>query len=298
MIQFGPIGPSNVTAEFNLGRAESLPLHDQAVDLTLFSPPYCDARTYGVEGIALKPLAWIDWMLPVVAESLRVTSGAVVVVAAGKTQNRSYWPAVEGLMYRWWAEGWGEKGPGTYRQGSMYRPVYWHRFGIPGSGGDQWFRSNIEHCMAFKRPGPLPWTDSVAMGHAPVVKTAGGALSYRHADGKRSNKDKAVPKLRRPMPDKANPGNLFSTGAAGGGNIGDDEAHDNEAPYPERLAEFFIKSLCPPEGLVLDPFSGSGTTVCEAVRHGRHGIGFDLRESQIELASRRLQRRIEEGRAF
>jgi hypothetical protein len=97
-------------------------------------------------------------------------------------------------------------------------------------------------------------------------------------------------------PTRTNPGNLLHT-LVGGGHLGDRIAHQNEAPYPEKLAEFFILSFCPPKGRVCDPFSGSGTTVVEAVRLGRTGIGFDIRESQIYLARQRLALRREQGRA-
>ena len=53
--------------------------------------------------------------------------------------------------------------------------------------------------------------------------------------------------------------------------MGDAECHENEAPFPEALAAFFVQAYCPLAGTVLDPFSGSGTTVCEAVRFGRNG---------------------------
>jgi site-specific DNA-methyltransferase (adenine-specific) len=74
----------------------------------------------------------------------------------------------------------------------------------------------------------------------------------------------------------------------GGGNMGNRLCHENEAPFPEKLAEFFIKSFCPPGGLVLDPFCGSGTTCAIASQHGRDYIGIDVRQSQIDLTTRRL----------
>lgn len=69
--------------------------------------------------------------------------------------------------------------------------------------------------------------------------------------------------------------------------MGSKLAHENEAPYPERLAEFFIRSFCPPGGIVLDPFCGSGTTLAVARRLGRQGIGIDIRQSQIDLSIKR-----------
>lgn len=71
--------------------------------------------------------------------------------------------------------------------------------------------------------------------------------------------------------------------------MGSSLAAANEAPFPESLAEFFIRSFCPPGGIVLDPFSGSGTTVAVALKNGREGIGVDIRQSQIDLTTRRIQ---------
>lgn len=74
--------------------------------------------------------------------------------------------------------------------------------------------------------------------------------------------------------------------------MGSKYAHENEAPFPEQLAEFFVRSFCPPGGTVLDPFSGSGTTCAVAAKNGRQFIGIDIRDSQIELAKRRLSSEI------
>jgi DNA modification methylase len=86
----------------------------------------------------------------------------------------------------------------------------------------------------------------------------------------------------------ANPGNVIHC-KVGGGLMGSPLAHENEAPFPEKLAEFFVKSFCPPEGIVLDPFCGSGTTLAVAKRLNRHYQGIDIRQSQVDLATRRLE---------
>lgn len=70
--------------------------------------------------------------------------------------------------------------------------------------------------------------------------------------------------------------------------MGHSLAHENEAPFPLGLAEFFIKSFCPPNGTVLDPFGGSATTAHAAWVNGRNSISIDVRESQCELMKRRM----------
>lgn len=76
----------------------------------------------------------------------------------------------------------------------------------------------------------------------------------------------------------------------GGGQMGEGDSfsRDNEAPFPETLAERFILSFARPGGLVVDCFSGSGTTGSVAIRHGRRFAGCDLRQSQVDLTLRRM----------
>ena len=90
------------------------------------------------------------------------------------------------------------------------------------------------------------------------------------------------------LPAIANPGNVLNFNV-GKGHMGSKLAHENEAPFPEKLAEFFIRSFCPPGRIVLDPFSGSGTTMAVAEKTGRKWIGIDVRQSQVKLSNRRIK---------
>ncbi|WP_243793792.1 site-specific DNA-methyltransferase [Saccharopolyspora gloriosae] len=64
------------------------------------------------------------------------------------------------------------------------------------------------------------------------------------------------------------------------------EAHC--APFPVDLPYRCIASGCPSNGLVLDPFSGAGTTGLAAHRLGRRYQGIDLRADYHDIALRRL----------
>jgi len=67
-----------------------------------------------------------------------------------------------------------------------------------------------------------------------------------------------------------------------------DEFNTHPAQYPEKLADWLIRLLCPREGTVLDPFAGSGTTLVAAKRAGYRSIGFEIRSDYIAIAVRRL----------
>jgi DNA modification methylase len=60
------------------------------------------------------------------------------------------------------------------------------------------------------------------------------------------------------------------------------------AVYPEDLCKIPILSTCPPDGIVLDPFCGSGTTNKVAYDLHRRSIGIDISEEYINMAKQRV----------
>jgi DNA modification methylase len=62
------------------------------------------------------------------------------------------------------------------------------------------------------------------------------------------------------------------------------------APYPEDLVKNPIALSCPPDGIVLDPFVGTGTTCKVAYEMGRKSVGIDLALEYLEIAAERCAR--------
>jgi hypothetical protein len=62
------------------------------------------------------------------------------------------------------------------------------------------------------------------------------------------------------------------------------------ATFPIELPETCIIAGCPADGVVLDPFCGSGTTIIAALKNGRRAVGIELNESYIEIARNRIKR--------
>ena len=265
-----------------------LPLANKSVDLVFCSPPYEAARTYGID-FKLQGQDWVDWAVAGFMECLRVCRGLVAWNVEGQTRKFRY-SATPALFMA-----------DLHRKGvHLRKPPIFKRVGIPGSGGPDWLRNDYEFIVCGTNGGKLPWSKNTAMGHPPRW-APGGAMSHRQSDGSRVAKK--VNRCNRQgtgcratdgdevqsyaPPAIANPGNIIDC-KVGGGLMGSKLAHENEAPFPEKLAEFFIRSFCPPGGIVLDPFCGSGTTASVAAKFGRHYYAFDIRESQVELTKRRV----------
>ena len=260
---------------------------DDSVDLVITSPPFEDARSYGL-GYDLKGQEWVDWCVQRFAECYRISRGLVAWNVQGRTRQFQ-WSATPALL-----------AADLHRMGIRLRnPPIFHRVGIPGSGGPDWFRSDYEWIICASK-GKLPWSDNTACGHPPR-HAVGGHPSHRTANGSRVSqarvrKDRGFsvkPGEKSSFDENpfkqveiANPGNVLKI-SVGGGHLGSKIAHENEAPFPEALPEFFIKSCCPPGGIVLDPFGGSGTTLAVAVKTGRIAHCIDIRENQAELMVRR-----------
>lgn len=65
------------------------------------------------------------------------------------------------------------------------------------------------------------------------------------------------------------------------------EAHF--ASYPLELCLMPLHATCPPGGIVLDPFCGTGTTLLAAMKLGLKSVGVDTSRKYLELARRRCR---------
>ena len=57
-----------------------------------------------------------------------------------------------------------------------------------------------------------------------------------------------------------------------------------------KLVTQVLKCACPKDGVVLDPFVGSGTTCYVARKMALNYVGFDLKAEYCEMAHERLRK--------
>jgi len=253
-------------------------LPSDSVDLWFTSPPYADARAYS----RIHPDRYVEWFLPYGKFMLEATtdSGWLVlniknrVAKSGPLQGQRH-PYVYQLVLALQQQGW-----------RWLETYVWHKpNAVPGRFGPR-TKDSFEYVYAFAK-GPRPYFNLDAI-RVPY-KTTPEEIERRKLDklGRRNTnagfgRDRTTTYLRG----GADPGNVAAVPQTYNQHYG---AGGHTAAMPEGLAEFFIKACCPEEGVVLDPFAGSGTTAVVARRLGRRAGGLDIHRGFVEAAHQRLR---------
>lgn len=126
---------------------------------------------------------------------------------------------------------------------------------------------------------------------AQPVKTSKGCIGggfsnhfSKHPEGhKKSNKH-----IRGGFSDFGGASRFFYCAKASSSERGEDNRHPTVKPL--KLMEYLIKLVMPPtNGLLLDPFAGSGTTILAAKRLGFSAIGIEKQAEYCEIARKRIE---------
>jgi site-specific DNA-methyltransferase (adenine-specific) len=205
------------------------------------------------------------------------------------------------LAWDRWPEGWLQAAGGVSR--SMWCWLPFRQFAAPPYRGAEFAAARwlLSHDAAWeKHTGSGPVADRLRRVHEPVSHWYRGRWDSIHH---------VVPRLPHSGPGKgtvrrtvADP--LHRTGGQFGPvawtddgtraarsiikapNLRGKAIHKTEKPVD--VLDILIRYACPPGGLVIDPFAGSGSTLDAARSAGRRAIGIEADERCIELAARRL----------
>ncbi|HUX00215.1 MAG TPA: site-specific DNA-methyltransferase [Phycisphaerae bacterium] len=248
------------------------------VDAIVTSPPYPRIRReYGYWTEA----AWLTWMRRVVrsCERLLKANGSMVFIIgpnSRKSGRLAPWP------YQFVLDVWGM---GL----NLIQDVYWVKVcRIPtGRVRDGLLRDAVEWCVwigppdCYRDQQAVLWEYSDSMKRLIDLGRRGKLLDVRKQSPSSHSVNKATFGRDR---GGASPMNVLATINAGR------EADGHPAAFPEALAAFWVKYICPPRGIVLDPCVGSGTTCAVAQRLGRRWIGIDRLAEYSRKARRRIRR--------
>jgi DNA modification methylase len=247
-----------------------------SVDLFFTSPPYADARAYS----RIHPDRYVDWFLPFAKLMFDAASesGSLVINIKNRVANRGQLrgqrhPYVYQLVLAMQEMGW--RWIETY--------IWAKPNAVPGKFGPR-TKDSFEYVYHFAR-GPKPYFDLNSV-RVPYKADEAEIERRKHDRLGRRNTDAGFGRDRTKtyLHGGADPGNVVSVSQTYNQHRG--VAHT--AAMPEGLAEFFIRAMCPPGGVVIDPFAGGGTTIVVARRLGRRAGGFEIHEEFVAEAQRRI----------
>jgi site-specific DNA-methyltransferase (adenine-specific) len=245
-------------------------LPSNSVDLTVTSPPYDDIRDY-------KGYNFNDTVLEVIISELyRVTkSGGVVVWVVGDaTTNGSESGTSFRQALKFMEAGFKLHDTMIYEKNTSSFPAK-----RTGNRYTQIFEYMFVFCKDKIKTGnlicdkPNKWA-----GH-----TNWGKNTNRLKNGELQETSDI-----KPVPDFSPRNNIWKYNVGKGFNSSDKESHEHPAIFPEQLAEDHILSWSNEGDIVLDPFSGSGTTCKMAKKNKRKYIGIDISEEYCKLADKIL----------
>ena len=162
--------------------------------------------------------------------------------------------------------------------------IIWHKPNqMPSSATDR-FTVDFEKIFFFvKQPTGYYFEQQLEPYTKPLDRWGGddleanGVSEWDEGTGQTSYRKRNM----RPNPDGKNMRTVWSINTEP-----NSEAHF--ATYPQRLVERMIKAGCPENGLVIDPFFGSGTTGIYARKANRNFVGIELNHEYVEIANKRL----------
>ena len=67
------------------------------------------------------------------------------------------------------------------------------------------------------------------------------------------------------------------------------EYNDHPTPKPISLMRYLCRVYCPADGIVLDPFMGSGSTGIGAIQENKNFIGIDMSQHYVDIANQRIK---------
>jgi DNA modification methylase len=252
-------------------------LPGSSVDLFFTSPPYADARSYS----RIHPDRYVEWFLPFARAMYEATAqtGSLVlniknrVAQTGPLRGQRH-PYVYQLVLALQHMGW--RWLETY--------IWAKPNAVPGRYGPR-TKDAFEYVYHFAR-GTKPSFNLDAI-RVPY-KTSAAEIERRKLDTNgRRNTNAGFGRDRTGTYSNggADPGNVVTVPQTYNQHYG--VAHT--AAMPEGLASFFIRAVCPHDGIVIDPFAGGGTTTVVARRLGRRAGGIELHEEFVREARRRIK---------
>lgn len=235
-----------------------------SVDMVVTSPPYDTVRDYKGFSLDLHAAG---------KEIYRVLKSGGVAVMVIQDQTKNFGKSLTSFRTIIdWCDSFGFK---------LFETIIYRKYGAEGAWWNKRFRVDHEYIPIFlKGERPAHFNKEhlkIPSKHGGKTMTGGGTrLTNGIRIATRSIKINLM-KCR---------GTIWDYLTAGDGSR---LKHKHPATFPNQLPYDFIKCFSPENGVVLDPFVGSGTTIVAAKNLNRNYIGIDIAKEYCEIAEKRIQ---------
>lgn len=235
------------------------------IDLVVTSPPYDGIRKY--KGFRYDLHATGKEILRILKDG-----GIAVMVIQDQTRNfaktlTSFRTVVD------WCDNIGFR---------LFETVIYRKHGTEGAWWTNRFRIDHEYMPIFMKGTKPQYFNKEPLK---ILSKHGGKVMT--GSGNRRTDGKTTKTVRRPINKMKCRGTVWNYLMAGDKNP---LKRKHPAVFPDKIPYDFIQCFCPPDGIVLDPFIGSGSTAVAAKKLKRNYIGFDISEEYCKLAEERIRK--------
>jgi len=226
---------------------------DGTIDLLIADPPYGLGKDYGNDSDKLDSAAYLRWTeqwIDTALPKLKPTGSLYIFL------TWRYSPEIFVMLKQ---------------RMTMINEIIWDRR-VPSMGGSTRSYTSVHDTIGFfaKQKGYYFDLDAIRIPYDAETKKARSRSIFVGAKW---------------LEIGYNPKDLWSVSRI---HKEDPERADHPTQKPLEIVERMVKASCPPGGVILDPFMGTGTTAVAAQRCGRNFVGFELNPSYCEIVTRRL----------
>lgn len=228
---------------------------NNSVDLIVADPPYCLGKDYGNGSDKLKPNEYLEWSkkwIKAVMPKLKKNGGFYIFL------TWQYSPEIFSFIKKHLI---------------MINEIIWDRR-VPSMGGStRKFSSvhdNIGYFVKDKKyyfdidPIRIPYDEATKKARTRSIFVGKKWLEMGH-----------------------NPKDIWSVSRI---HAQDPEREDHPTQKPIEILKRMILASSPVNGIVLDPFMGSGSTAVACVLNNRNYIGFEINPEYCKIAEKRLEK--------
>jgi 16S rRNA G966 N2-methylase RsmD len=258
-------------------------IEDQSIDCIFTDPPYpCIARPYG----RMTEAGWHAMMRGVVVHCRRILKPRGSAVFVLQPNSRKL-----GSMRLWLWEFVAWAG----REWNLIQDAWWwNTAALPEAHAIQGrlMRPSLKACVWLGPPDCYRDQDAVlwssAGANAVVERCARARNEGRRASPGGQGVDRVTVYEASRRRGGVTPFNVFPTTHGQGKSKDVAGAHGHGAGTPMLLCDWWVRYISPPDGVVCDPFMGSGTTGVAALRRGRSFIGIERDPDHFAVTEHRI----------